>query len=223
MQKNNSQKNWKIYFKKERVKTMKKALLLTAIISIALSSQVFAGETGSKTPEKQVARVELQKMHKPPMAQHKADFGKRLNLTEEQKAQAKEIHQKGFEEIKPLMEKIKLKHEEIEAVKRSSLAPEAQAEKIVQLRKEVRELKRQTREIQMKNMKEFESILTDKQKNELKKMKEEGRKNFEKTHKKQMFKMPQKPGFGCPKKPGVGCPKKPPIGLPVEKPVPVEK
>lgn len=200
---------------------MKKVLLLTAIISIALSSQVFAGEV--KPTEKQVTKVELHKADKPPMHQNKADFGKKLNLSEAQKAQAKEIHQKGFEEIKPIMDKIQLKHEEIEAVKRSSLAPEVQAEKIVQLRKEIRELKRQTREIQMKNMKEFESILTDEQKNELKKIKEEGRKNFEKTHKKQMFKMPPNPGFGCPKKPGFGCPKKPPIELPVEKPVPVEK
>ena len=62
---------------------------------------------------------------------------------------------------------------------------------------------------------EFESILTDTQKDELKKIKEEGRKKFERNHKRPMFGMPPKQGFGCPKRP--------PIELPVEKPVPVEK
>ena len=45
-------------------------------------------------------------------------------------------------------------------------------------------LKRGMHELRMQNMKEFESILTSKQLKELKKMKEEGRKKFEKEHKK---------------------------------------
>jgi len=196
---------------------MKKALLLAGILALTLSTQVYAADQASTdvTTTKQVTRVPLEKMHKPPMAPKKINFEKRLNLTDEQKAQAKEIHKKGFEEIKPIMDKVHLKREEIEAVKRSNLAPEAQAEKIVQLRKELRDLQRQTRGIQMKNMKEFEAILTDKQKKELKKIKEEGRKNFAKNHKNPMFKMPPKPGCGCPKKP--------PIELPVEKPIPQDK
>jgi hypothetical protein len=109
---------------------------------------------------------------------------------------ALEYHKKGdIDSLLVMRPTSKLKHEEIEAVKRSKLAPEAQAEKIVELRKECKELKHQAREIQIKNMKEFESILTDKQKKELKKIKEEGRKNFEKNHKKNIGKMPPRDGF----------------------------
>ncbi len=184
---------------------MKKILLLAGVIVFTASAQVFAAETEpANLPLKENA-VQCtkcsDKMHRPPMAPPKADFDKRLKLTDKQKAQAKEIHKKGFEEIKPIMDSLKLKHEEIEAVKRSKLAPEAQAEKIVQLKKECGELRHKARTVQMKNMKEFEAILTDKQQKELKKIKEEGRKNFEKAHKKGGFKMPPREGIELPKPP----------------------
>jgi len=178
---------------------MKKFLLLAGILAITTSAQVWASETEPATMPTKAQTPQCTKcpgkMHRPPMAPAKADFEKRLNLTDEQKAQAKEIHKKGFEEIKPIMDSLKLKHEEIEAVKRSKLAPEAQAEKIVQLKKECGELRHKARAVQMKNMKEFEAILTEKQQKELKKIKEEGRKNFAKTHKKGGFRMPPRDGF----------------------------
>ena len=86
--------------------------------------------------------------------------------------------------MKPIMEKMKEKRQEIEAVKRSRMAVEMQQEKIAELQKEIRALKRAAHELRMQNMKDFEAILTKKQLKELKKMKEEGRKNFEKNHKK---------------------------------------
>ena len=52
------------------------------------------------------------------------------------------------------------------------------------MHKEIRALKRAAHELRMQNMKDFEGILTKKQLKELKKMKEEGRKKFEKQHKK---------------------------------------
>lgn len=168
-----------------------------SVIALTMSTQVFAAENTEPATTPVKAKPECtkpcNKMQRPPMGHpDKAEFEKRLKLTDAQKAQAKEIHKKGFDEIKPIMDKINLKREEIEAVKRSNLASEAQAEKIVQLKKEMKELKHQARNIQMKNMKEFEAILTDKQKKELSKIKEEGRKKFEKKHKKNMFPMPPK-------------------------------
>ena len=184
---------------------MKKVLLLAGVLALTVSTQCYAADdAAANLPTKEGKRIERpcpNRMHKPPMHPNKEKFENRLKLTEAQKAQAKEIHKKGFDEIKPIMDNLKLKHEEIEAVKRSSLAPEVQAEKIVQLRKECRELKRKARDIQMKNMKEFEAILTDKQKKELNKIKEEGRKKFEKAHKKGGFKMPPKDGIFPPKPP----------------------
>lgn len=181
---------------------MKKVLILAGILALTMSSQVFAADTATQTAATDEQKIEkpCNKMQHPPKNRKSIEFEKRLKLTDTQKEQAKQIHQKGFEEIKPVMEKIELKKEEINAVKRSKLAPEAQAEQIVQLRKEIRALKKEARDIQIKNMKEFESILTDKQLKELKKMKEEGRKQFEKNHKKQFMKMPPKgPDFQGPK------------------------
>ena len=184
---------------------MKKILLLAGVLALTVSTQVFAEETNPTNlpvkEQKQQCTKCPNRIHRPPMAPLKADFEKRLKLTDEQKTKAKEIHKKGFDEIKPIMDSLRLKHEEIEAVKRSSLAPEAQAEKIVKLRKECGELKHKARTVQMKNMKEFEAILTEKQKKELKKIKEEGRKNFAKKHKKGGFKMPPKDGIFPPPKP----------------------
>lgn len=180
---------------------MKKLLLLAGILALSISTQSYATETTApEAPSKPAPEMHKpcpNDFHRPPMAPNKVNFEKRLNLTEAQKAKAKEIHQKGFEEIKPIMDKLRLKHEEIEAVKRSKLAPEAQAERIVALRKECRELKHKAREIQMKNMKEFEAILTEKQQKELKKIKEEGRKNFERNHKKHPMPIPPAPK-NCP-------------------------
>ena len=97
--------------------------------------------------------------------------------------------------MKPIMEKLKEKRLEAEAVKRSRMATQMQEEKLEQLNKEIRALKRAAHELRMQNMKEFEAILTKKQLKELKKMKDEGRKKFEKEHKKNGH-PPFGPGFG---------------------------
>ena len=165
---------------------MKKLLLLAGIMALTLSTQAYAADTNTTatTTKAQECSKPCNIKDKPPICPNKTDFEKRLKLTDEQKAKVKEIHQNGFKEIKPIMDKIELKREELKAIKRSQLAPEEQASKIVQLRKELRTLRHQAREVQMNNMKEFESILTDKQKTEFNKIKEEGRKKFEKEHKK---------------------------------------
>ena len=68
-------------------------------------------------------------------------------------------------------------------------------------------MKRSAHELRMQNMKEFEAILTSKQLKELKKMKEEGRKKFDKE-----FKNRPHPKFGDgfePSKDGCHCPPPP--------------
>lgn len=170
---------------------MKKILILAGILALTMSTQVFAAEEAA-SPQQSIPPKNgcncPQKMHRPPERPNKAEFEKRLKLTEAQKEQAKQIHQKGFDEIKPVMDKIHQKRDELKAVMLSKISNEAQNEKINQLRKELGALKKEAHEIRMKNMKEFESILTKKQLTELNKMKEEGRKKFEKTHKNQGLK-----------------------------------
>ena len=170
---------------------IKKTLLVASIIAFSACATMAADTsavTTTTTTQPAVQAKESNFHKKPPMnpefKKRQADFENRLKLTDEQKAQAKEIRQKGIEQMKPIMEKIKEKRAEAEAVKRSRMAVEMQQEKLAQIHKEIVALKREAHELRMQNMKDFESILTKKQQKELKKMKEEGRKNFEKRHKK---------------------------------------
>jgi len=170
---------------------MKKTLILASLMAFALTP-AFAAEQAAQTTPAQPAQEQQNKApkfeHKKPspeeMKKRRAEFEQRLKLTEEQKAKAKEIRQKGHEELKPIIDKIQEKRQEIEAVKLSRIAERAQQERIAELRKEIGALKRHAHELRMKNMQEFESILTRKQLRELKKMKEEGRKKFDADFKK---------------------------------------
>ena len=112
---------------------------------------------------------------------------------------------KGHEEMKPIMEKMRELRLEKEAVLKSRMAEAMQQEKIAEINAKIKDLRKQAHELRIKNMKEFEAILTDKQKKELKKMKEEGRKNFEKAKKK------------CKKECKCPCPMTPPQPQPADK------
>ena len=181
---------------------LKKSLIMASVMVFASSAMCFAGETAVQTTvdtPSAVSAPAAPEVKKPPrnpeFKKRQEAFEKRLKLTDEQKAQAKELRQKSFEQMKPIMEKIKEKHQEIDAVKRSRMAVEMQQEKLAELHKELKALKRAAHELRMQNMKDFEAILTKKQLKELKKMKEEGRKNFEKRHKRCGHPCPR-PEFG---------------------------
>lgn len=119
--------------------------------------------------------------HKP--APPKMDLDKKLNLTEAQKAKAKEIRMQGAKEIHPLFEQLKSKQEQKQALLNSQINKKEQIEMIDNLNADIASLKKQIHETRIKNMKEFESILTPKQKATLDKIKVESRKNFQKNHK----------------------------------------
>ena len=136
------------------------------------------------------------KCQKPPMTEEqkaemkakmeakKAEFDKKLNLSDEQKAKAEQVRKEGFEKMKPVMEQIKTKKDEIKAIREDGDLTQAEAKaKIDVLHKDIMELKAQAKEIRKQNMQDFEAILTDKQKKTLEKMKQDGRKEFAKNHK----------------------------------------
>lgn len=199
---------------------MKKTLILASLLAFASMTTVYAEEAKTK-PAPQPVAIEKQRaefgQHKPPRGPeiHKKKFEERLKLTDEQKAQAKEIHQKGFEEMKPIMEQIKSKKQEARAVKLSRIAVEEQEVRLAKIGEELKVLHKQAHELRMKNMKEFEKILTKKQKKELAKIKKEGRKKFAKNHKRPHMGHPKfKPDF----KPGFSDgPALPPLESPVKK------
>lgn len=120
------------------------------------------------------------KKHRPPSHE---EFEKRLNLTEEQKALAKAQREASREKIKPIIEQIKSKKAEIEAVQKTRMAQQAIDERVAELQGEIQTLRKQAHEIRKENMKAFEATLTEDQKKELQKMKDEGRKHFEKMKK----------------------------------------
>ena len=155
---------------------MKKLFSLIVSLSIVAAgfglSQAYAAETENAklNPRQHQQQV-------------KENFEKRLNLTEKQKEKAKTIHQKGFEQMKPIMENIKAKHKDIEAIKANKdLTAEQKQEQIKQKVEELKALNKQAHEARKANSQEFEKILNKKQKQELEKMKAEGRAKFEKRH-----------------------------------------
>ena len=92
---------------------MKKVLILAALV--AFTSAAVMAEEAVTTPDcpKPPCKVKLDKM--PP--KHKVDFDKKLKLTDEQKAQAKELRQKGHEQMKPIMDQSIAKRKELKVIK----------------------------------------------------------------------------------------------------------
>lgn len=199
---------------------MKKTLIMALMLALTTGTAIAATNTTSpiSTPTKQVkilpeapknlegSNGELMPPPPPPILKNNkaAGFEKRLKLTDEQKAKAKEMRQKSHEEMQPLMEKIKQLKQEKEMVKFSKIIAIEQEKRIAEIDAQLKELKKQAHELRIKNMKDFESILTDKQKKELEKMKKEGRKDFEKNRK------------NCEKQTKCDCPMMPPKP-PIEK------
>ncbi len=109
-------------------------------------------------------------------------FEQRLNLTDKQKEQARAIHKKGREQMKPIMDQIIYKRQEIDAISKTKMLERTKQEQIAEITTQIRELEKKANEIRKANSQEFENILNKKQKKELAKMKAEGRAEFEKNH-----------------------------------------
>ena len=169
---------------------MKKTLIMASLFAFALSASVFAAEPPSVTASGVKAKPACN-CQRPPkdFKKRSAEFEQRLKLTDEQKAKAKELREKSFEQMKPIMDKLKDKQAEAQVLSKD--ASEASKAKLEQVRKEIKALRQEAHRLRMQNMKEFEAILTSKQLKELKKMKEEGRKKFDKE-----FKKHHRPEFG---------------------------
>ena len=157
-----------------------KKLLLTAGLMMLTSSLVCAAEA-PVAPVKGDFPPPPPACHKP--APPKIDLDKKLKLTDEQKVKAREIRMEGQKEIRPLFEQLKTKQEQKRALLNSQITKKEQIEMIDTLNQDIYKLKREIREVRVKNMKEFESILTDQQKKTLDKIKMDSRKEFKKHHK----------------------------------------
>ena len=139
----------------------------------------------------------------------KAEFDKRLNLTEEQKQKIEENKKQDIEKMKPVFEEMKAKRHEMRKIDfDATLSPEQKQAKKEELKAELKVLREKADAYRAENMKNFESVLDDKQKKEFKKIQEEQKKEMEKRRAE--FKKNKK--------------RKGEIHLPVQpKPIPLEK
>lgn len=174
---------------------MKKLLILAGVIALTSSLQTFAQEApadaqrscpikkecpGTKTD----CHNKIKKMHCEAIKQ----FEEELKLTEEQKAQAKQIRESEAEKIKPIAEQMKLKHQEMKEILDMQLTFKERQEKLAPVRKDMFALKKQIFDIKSQSKKDFEAILTKKQIKKLEKIKQEHRAEFKKNHKEMMHK-----------------------------------
>jgi Spy/CpxP family protein refolding chaperone len=170
-----------------------KKFLIIACVTCVLTSVANANEPAAKDESvKKCIGVEKampkmppappEQMHKIKKAHEKA-FEEKLGLTEVQKLKTRELRKGGHEKIKPLIDDIRAKKQEAEAVRNSKLTVEAKEEKLTEIDKELATMEKKVREVRKQNMKEFEKILTKDQRKTLKNMKKEGRKNFEEQRK----------------------------------------
>lgn len=156
---------------------MKKLLVLMSMLSITALSAI-AAEPVQRPAGHEHNTAKMQEIRRA----KEVEFEKKLGLTEEQKIKAREQRKQGFEKIKPVIDQIREKKKEAEMVKLSRIAVQAQEEKLAVIDQEIKALEKQAMEIRRQNMKDFESILTAKQRKTLKEMKKEGRKHYQANH-----------------------------------------
>lgn len=223
---------------------MDKKILLSSVIIMSMLFAYNAGYTAEKqttTPEKlqvQENAVQLQKKLPPSEFKHgnfgmrppfhskeemeakKAEIDKRLNLTEEQKAQIEKNKEKDRNKIKPVIEKIRADRKELHEIYTNETLTRAEKDKkAAKVKKDLSKQKNLADKYRKENIKNFESVLTPEQKTEFAKIKQEQKEEMEKR--KAEFKHCRK-GFEG-KKPGFQGFRPPCAEKPVQPPPPEVK
>ena len=157
-----------------------KIFMFAAILMVTQSA--FGENIKQFTPMvNRVSNMQQQNIPKPPQqfkphkdAEREA-FAKRLGLTEEQKQTLDRQRNEDLKEIKPVLEEMSAKRQEFENISNSNMPQIEKEAKLLKLKSDMRDLKAKADEKRSQNMKRFESVLTEEQKAEFKKIKEEGR------------------------------------------------
>ena len=118
------------------------------------------------------------------MEAKKAEIDKRLKLTDKQKKQIELNKQQDRIKMKPIMDDIHAKKQEFrEIIENDNLSQAEKDKKLKEVKESMRELKSQADALRKENMDNFESVLTEKQKKEFAKIKEEQKKDMEQRKK----------------------------------------
>ena len=102
------------------------------------------------------------------------DMKQRLNLTEEQRVQAREIRMSSQAKIQPYVDELKQKQSQ----KMALVSQDGDENEIKRLGEDIKRLKHQIHSIRIQNEREFVQILTPEQKVEYNKMRAEGKKQI---------------------------------------------
>ncbi len=137
-------------------------------------------------PGPQINKKHPIKLHGPyELANRQADFEKKLNLTEEQKAKIAEVKKQNEEKLTAISAQIKEKKQQIrDTIENTKLSDEKKSEETAKLLKELDALKLQAKDLRKENYSVFENNLTEQQKKEYKKLVEKYKKDMEKSRKK---------------------------------------
>ena len=205
---------------------MKKLLILAGVIALTSTMQVFAEEPPVADGPCPIKKIECAKPKcnapkdfKKMQCERMQKFENDLKLTDEQKAKAKALREAEAEKIKPILDQIKVKHDEMKQVFDKKLTLKERQEELAPIRKDLFELKKQIRDIKRQGKKDFEAILTKKQLKKLEKIKKEHKEEFKEFKKSRMSR--RHPGIMRP------CPVPPPAieqePLPEAETMPVEE
>jgi len=105
--------------------------------------------------------------------QNREDYIHILNLNDQQTAFYKQIRHQEYEQIAPIVEQIKLKHDEMEVLLKSDVSFDELSVKKKVIKKELKDYIEKIHQIKIENEEKIEAILNDEQKANYKKLKED--------------------------------------------------
>lgn len=159
---------------------MKKYLIILGLLII--TSGVAGAQQFQNTTNDRQAPPPPPQMSAEDRAAKEAEFEQKLGLTDEQKQQAKKLRLDDREKMKPVMDKLRACEQEAMTVRNSSLTEQQKSEKLNAINNDIKTYHKQLHEMRRANMTSFENILTTEQRQILKNMRQEGRKEFQKKH-----------------------------------------
>ena len=144
---------------------MKNALVILTAGTLLFSTGTFAYAEGNKPDN-------FKQEHCQKFQENRQELQDRLNLTEEQKAQEKQLKMEARKSLDPIMQEKHKKVEELKQLKESG-APQ---EQINAKKDELKKLREQANAIRKDHMQKFEAILTPEQKAKFESFREEMKK-----------------------------------------------
>ena len=169
--------------------------LMATLLLTSLSASAAPQAPQGKMPPRGEFHKQITPEQKAAMDKRKAEMEQRLNITPEQKAQLKAIHEKSKAQIAPKIKQLTEAEHELQVLEKKQINKKVygidtlenvklSGKSAEQLRTEIKTLRGDIREIRKANFEASQAVFTDAQKQELEKMRKEHEKTMKKHHKK---------------------------------------